>query len=315
MLIPAVSLCQKAVVLQHNGMSTIYSTPTPFVDAYNASANGDTIYLPGGLFAPPASINKRLVIYGAGHYPDSTATTGVTTINGRLTLEENADNTVLQGLNVTEYIYFADNKRVDSVVVYRCNTVGILIAGGYDTATNCRGVLLYQNVAVNIILSHGTNPRVFNNICSSIGNSASNAWIRNNKVDVISEISYSLIENNTIAQYQSWNCNFNTLRNNILSFGAYADNSTWLNNYSSVDWNNLFVKQTVWFSYTDDYHLKTPGNYPGTDGVQSGIYGGFYPYKEGSVPSNPHVQTKNIPLQTDVSGQLNVQLKVAAQNN
>jgi hypothetical protein len=46
-----------------------------------------------------------------------------------------------------------------------------------------------------------------------------------------------------------------------------------------------------------------------------GIYGGLFPYKEGAVPLNPHISLKNIAPQTDVNGDLNIQLKVNAQDN
>jgi hypothetical protein len=273
--------------------------------------------LPGGVFAPPGNINKQVVIFGAGHYPDSTQATGITTINTTIYLEENADKSVFQGLRVMGYFYFYDNKRIDSVVISWCNASLILFSGTYDTATNCRGVLLYQNVVENINLSHATNVRVFNNIIGSLTESRRNAWIRNNRITNLSSIDYALIENNTIAQTYYWSFgNYSTYKNNVLCFALPVDNTnTWQSNYYSADWNALFVKHTNWFAYTDDYHLVSPNFYTGTDGTQAGIYGGMYPYKEGAVPSNPHVQLKTIPLQADTNGQLNIQVKVSAQNN
>ena len=55
--------------------------------------------------------------------------------------------------------------------------------------------------------------------------------------------------------------------------------------------------------------------YTGTDDSQIGIYGGvYYPYKEGAVPSNPHIQLQNIAPST-TNGLLNVQIKAVAQEN
>jgi hypothetical protein len=64
-----------------------------------------------------------------------------------------------------------------------------------------------------------------------------------------------------------------------------------------------------------NYHLTNPGNYAGTDGKQVGIYGGSFPYKEGAVPSPPHVRSKTIASSTDGQGKLNVQITTSAQNN
>jgi hypothetical protein len=69
------------------------------------------------------------------------------------------------------------------------------------------------------------------------------------------------------------------------------------------------------YLYTDNYHLKTPGTHIGMDGTQVGIYGGLRPWKEGSLPLNPHIQSKVIADKTNASGQIQVQVKVAAQNN
>jgi hypothetical protein len=67
------------------------------------------------------------------------------------------------------------------------------------------------------------------------------------------------------------------------------------------------------FSYDADYHLKLPANFLGTTGNQVGIYGGLYPAKEGSVPANPHISSKNIGSTVDQQGKLNVQIKAVAQ--
>lgn len=73
----------------------------------------------------------------------------------------------------------------------------------------------------------------------------------------------------------------------------------------------------VWyvFNYAHNYHLKSPTTYLGTDGTEVGIYGGTFPYKEGSVPRNPHIQLKNIASKTDDNGSLQIEIQVEAQDN
>jgi hypothetical protein len=276
--------------------------------------NGDTIYLPGGLIAPPTNINKRLVIIGAGHYPDSTAATGPTIISNTILLEENADGTQLYGMRINNDIWFADSKRVDSVVIGQCYPSRIIVAGNYDTTTNCRGLFVYGCVVGELSLNHATSPKVHNSIVNSIFGSPRNAWIRNNKISTAYNTQYALFENNTFGNL-SWGIEQCTLRNNTLPFTPGQDYNQWFNNYYNVDWNGLFVNQTEWFNYSNNYHLKTPGVYLGTDGQQVGLYGGQVPYKDGGIPFNPHIQSKVIPLQTESNGQLPVQVKVAAQNN
>jgi hypothetical protein len=68
------------------------------------------------------------------------------------------------------------------------------------------------------------------------------------------------------------------------------------------------------FLYTDDFHLVSgaPGENGADDGTAVGLYGGSEPYKEGAVPSNPHVRFINVDKQTE-NGSLPVEIKVGAQ--
>jgi hypothetical protein len=303
---------QKAVVLQHNGIATVFSTTNPLADAYASSVNGDTIYLPGGVF-PGLVINRRITIFGTGHYPDSTTATGVSNV-ASIEFQSGSDQSCLQGINIGGGINFQSNIRIDSVVIARCNAGSLYLNGENNPATNCQGILIYQNVIGDMVLIHSSGIRVFNNIISGLHEMGTNTWIRNNKINGLYNCYYALLENNTIASYAS-GIDYNTFRNNILATQPPIGNGTWVNNYYNVDFSNLFVNQTSWFTYTDNYHLKTPAAYIGTDASQAGIYGGYFPYKPGAVPANPHIQSATIPLQTNTSGQLNIQVKVAAQNN
>lgn len=306
---------QMKVALHHNGNATMFSGATPFISAYNAAVNGDTIYLPGGIFSPPASVSKSITIIGAGHYPDSTTATSVTNI-GSLYIALGADKLKIQGLMMAGGLTFEYNSRIDSVVVYRCyiSGGGINYQGVYDTSHNCRGHLIYQNVINSISLVHTSNIKVFNNIISSMGSMQENAWIRNNKIDNIAGMSYCLFENNIISNWSA--AGYNTYRNNIFEGAPSGGTNTYINNYDNHPFSTIFQTYTIgWFGYSENYHLISPGSYPGTDGSQAGIYGGLYPYKEGAVPSNPHIRSKSIGLTPDINGKLQVNITVAAQDN
>ena len=69
--------------------------------------------------------------------------------------------------------------------------------------------------------------------------------------------------------------------------------------------------------FHNNYRLKSTslGHNAGTDGTDIGIYGGVFPWKDGSMPSNPHIISKTIPGTTDASGNLNVNIKVEAEKN
>ncbi|MBK8482801.1 MAG: hypothetical protein IPL31_00200 [Saprospiraceae bacterium] len=90
------------------------------------------------------------------------------------------------------------------------------------------------------------------------------------------------------------------------------------NNIINQSQSSIFVNQIGnLFNFTHNYHLQnsSSGKNAGSDGQDIGIYGGFYPWKEGSLPANPHMEFKPISNNTDQNGNLKINIKVKAQNN
>jgi hypothetical protein len=90
------------------------------------------------------------------------------------------------------------------------------------------------------------------------------------------------------------------------------------NNIVNQNPSSIFINQSgTTYNYEQNYHLQPtcPGKNAGTDGTDIGVYGGMFPWKDGSLPPNPHVQYKNIQQSTDQNGNLNVNIKVAAQDH
>jgi hypothetical protein len=133
----------------------------------------------------------------------------------------------------------------------------------------------------------------------------------------------SIIENNIFINY-----------NSSCYWASYSSGSFFNNNLFVEDWiipdncfgsgnivnqpqSSIFINQSGNnFSYAHDYHLQPtcPGKNAGTDGTDIGIYGGSHPWKEGSIPFNPHIQYKTISGSTDENGNLNVNIKVSGQD-
>lgn len=307
-----------------------------FQSAYNASQNGDTIYLSGGgTFTSPGTIDKSLRIYGAGHYPDSTTATGKTIISGSITLRENADNFYLEGIHLTSTLDFYSNVAVDNVTIKYCRIDGTVSVSG--NRTNPSKNILFSNMVFgsSISLENAQSALIENSIIfGTIGNS-NGSLIRNNTI--LTQMYYrteslfggaqnNYIHNNVILLSRANAGNIsniavdgsgNTFKNNVFNSAApnFGNFATAENNYLGVSPVDFLVNQSGnAFDYTHDYHLQNPADYLGTDGTQTGIYGGLSPFKAGSVPSNPHIQEQNI-SSTVTDGQLNVQIKVAAQSN
>ena len=94
------STAQKSFAPHRNGTSIIFYGDTPLTEAYNASQSGDTLYVSGGNFATPETIDKGLVIIGAGYHPDSTSATQKTFFmySGNLKIGDNASHLHMEGM-------------------------------------------------------------------------------------------------------------------------------------------------------------------------------------------------------------------------
>ena len=84
----------------------------------------------------------------------------------------------------------------------------------------------------------------------------------------------------------------------------------------NIGTETIFLGQTgaySSFSFSQNYHLKSPSAFPGYSNQGVGVYGGTAPLKVASVPQNPHIINKTIATSINSSGKLNVNIKVIAQ--
>jgi hypothetical protein len=322
----------QTVVMLHktNGTQQAFYSNIALVDAYNAAAaSGDTIYLPGGGFAPPATFDKGVIIYGVGHYPDSTSATNKTIISSGFAIGENADRFHLEGVQVNGGINTAYNQAVDYVVLKRNYINGIIDIQGTNTTNPSRFMLIEGNVIVGqIVATNGQQVLVTNNITMSNLVNFNGCVMRNNvflyesgsssgSTYVLVSCNNNVLENNVFYYSFTWGITgIQTFTKNVFfaaapSLGVSVD----INNFKGADRATFFVTNNGSpFSYTQNYHLSNAGNFVGADGKQVGIYGGSFPYKEGAVPSPPHVRSKAITSSTDGQGKLNVQITTTAQD-
>jgi hypothetical protein len=324
----AVTTFAQKVALHTNGNVHIFNGTDPLVSAYNASQPGDTIYLPGGSFNPPANFEKQLTILGAGHYPDSTQATGKTFINGSVQLRENADNFHIEGVEITGSVILYNNESVNGVIIKRCKINGLFnVLGNLTNPSSnlsCIGNVIVGRInfenAQNVLLS---NNIIQNTFQSSNGNLITNnivlGFVYGSSMDYLFYGNNNTLNNN-IFIWNGYNADVNgqgNVYNNNLYVAAtpnFGTNSIASGNYVGMLQANIFVNQTgTAFNYAHDYHLQSPATYLGTDGTQIGIYGGAFPYKEGAVPSNPHIESAVVTPVTDGDGKLNVQIKVRAE--
>jgi len=306
--------------------------------AYFYAQSGDNIYLPGGKFKLSTPISKCIHIYGAGSNQDSSGVTGVTFID-TLRIVAGADNGSIDGIafvvNSNAYynnypsILFDMSNSANSVTNFTISSCYIT-EGIYFTASssglNCTSFILRNNILVGEVQALNgqlSNSLISNNLIKS------NCWIE----------SGNLFYNNFFTPHSYYSLSSNcTYQNNIfpdISSGiANAGQSgNWGGTNSIYNYNinasptfsignsgtgNITADLTSVFSNYNslDYHIPqtSVGYNSGMDGTDIGFYGGLYPWKDGAIPSNPHISLKQVNLKTNANGTLNATFQVTPQS-
>ncbi|MBK6484078.1 MAG: hypothetical protein IPG01_13335 [Chitinophagaceae bacterium] len=330
---------QNLVAVHHLGQPSFYTQVT---DAVSNSQSGDTIYIPGGSYSiGTLEIDKELHIYGVGHNPDSSKATGFTLLTGFIVLTEGSDNTEIIGLKLGisgiggGTIYFGNIASTNFISVSNCQIRRCYISSinfrTDDVSVKFSNNTISENVIFGNIETSGYAPGVennffTNNILGHLTTIGSGNLIQNNVflTGYVYGVIQSTIENNVFLLNGccdgGQNLN-NIIRNNLCGFGSgFFTSSTNIiqdNIYNQVS-GSIFINQSgSIYQYTQNYHLQitSPGKNAGADGTDVGVYGGIYPWKEGSIPPNPHIQSKTISSNTDASGNLPINIKVAAQDH
>lgn len=332
MLSSIITFAQPHFVVQ-NGTTKVFNNINTAIEAANS---GDTLYVPGGGFSISAAVDKTLHWIGVGHYPDSTTATGPTKIVTAVTFTGNCDNSSFEGIDFTSEIYMgSDGNELENLVMKRCRVRGTLNLRAVSGGNPNINAQISESVIYNLNGNNASNCKVEKCII--------NYWINNFQQSLFSFNNLNL--NNPTGWYGGntntvngcYNCQF---RNNIFayeyalsgvencefSYNMYAGglpfdpvNSTnsGTNNVINVGSDNIYTTITTSipdFQYADNFHLKPgcQGIGAADDGTDIGVYGSSLPYKEGAVPSYPHIQSAKVNSQA-VDGKLGVKITVAAQ--
>lgn len=322
--------------LQHNGTTQVYYGQSSFSDALGAAVNGDTLVLSAGFYTAPTSISKGVKVYGSGHFPDSANVPKRTTIMSGLSINAGADSLRLEGLYINGNINYAAASSINYVNVIRCRLGNALFNSTSATASKnfcsyeecfIEGGINFYNYGNNFLLKNSIISGVtsINGLSAPIGNISGNALIEGN-ISLPCTINYnsfirqvysSIIKNNILICTTHFNtCSGNYINNNLFVSSSvdFTGNSS-NNNYFGVPQSSIFVNQTGnTIDYSHNYHLQNPSQYLGTDGTQVGIYGGTTPFKEKGATSNPQITNRNIATQTDVNGNLQINISGKAQD-
>jgi hypothetical protein len=324
---------QKVVALNSSGNTQMFQGLNPFVDAYAAANNGDTIYLPGGTVNAPTSFNKSVFIFGAGYHPDTSAATIHTTISGNINLQSATSGAFFQGIEFFGSISMPNNTEISGVSFSRCkfnNTIAFPGSTGAQLFSFTECVFLGGLNLSNMISSSINNSLIEGRVDNSKNNNLSNnIFLRNGGYTnpVLIGCHNNFISNNiflssseyiTSNYLSSWVSSSNTYRNNIFvtTGPIYGSDPTAIDSYVGVDPSTLLVNQSGHtFSFEHDYALQNPSTYPAYNTNEVGIFGGPMPWKIGGIPLNPHIQSQTIGGQTDTAGQLQIEITIESQNH
>jgi hypothetical protein len=318
------SFAQKLIAVQNGGEPTFF---TELPAAITAASSGDTINIPGGTWNASSYnhfiINKTLHIIGTGHNPASSQVGGICKLNGDILIAEGSGNGSLTGVLVTGYISYSGypTTKVSNYSLTRCR-----INGTVTLSYNFTQFVISENVFDDKIYGGDATDNIFsNNIFAGwVGDFSNNNMFKNNIMmsttsSSANNFSLCFFDNNVIfagTKLGATECIFN---NNLFvdsgPFPLGTTNQDFKNIISQAQ-SSIFVTQSGnTFNYTQDYHLQAtcPGKNAGKEGTDIGIYGGTFPWKEGSIPFNPHFQQVQVSPNTDANGNLNVNIKVEAQ--
>jgi hypothetical protein len=296
------------------------------------SQNGDTLFIPGGTFNLSTSVNKRIHLIGMGYNIDSANATGTT--NATISLLAGASNGSISGMIIGGLTFDGTN----NYVTERCK-----LQAGFIMNQNSYN-LIFQECIIQGSYGSSFDPGASN--CMFISNiiEGCNPYQRNTSINSTFKNNIFLY-NSTCDWGPGWNFPVKSMNsvfeNNIFigwsgcNWTGPSSGSFFNNNLFVINWNpsvcscfgannlknqlqaDIFINQDGnSYSSSHDYHLKPTclGKNAGTDGTDMGIYGGSSPWKDGALPFNPHFQQFNIGATTNPAGNLNVNVKVAAQD-
>lgn len=313
------------------------------------SPNGnDTIIIPGGQFLASADlyIYWPVVIIGTGFRADSAlAYGGQTEIIGtqytNLRIMENADGTELHGLSFVNAVWggvlFGSSiatSGADNVKFVRCNIPDLGL--GYDQyGSNAHNALVQECIVGYLYVDQGHEPLVRSSFISAINYcpAASNAVFENcvflnydfNGYDIADFRNNIFLRNMTtpltISQVGS------TYENNLfvgasggfsVTFNGPAESGTNVTSNLSTGADRAFESGVTSFTTYEplaDYHAGPMWQTSGVDGSQLGIFGGSLPWKEGSLPFNPHWSGLSSSGSTTNGTLQNIQISGSAQTH
>jgi len=333
----AICATANAKVLTVSNNSNSPGQYTSVQTAITAAVAGDTIYVHGSVTSYGAiTLNKRLVLIGAGYKPTGTQYNLPTVIDyvylNQSTSSSLPTGSIIKGIAVISISGSGETaSSVNNITLERNFISSNLSVAG-------KGWIIKNNMIGSVAVGYNENIIISNNIIGS-GNYGiatsnkpsviicNNVFLKNN---YMTDVSYAIIANNFFIEPTTLNYfsgTQNTWNKNIFLYGDETNykifplaGNTGVGNLNTTDpqfVSAIPLDVTMANARTYDWNLLSTslGKTYGTDGSDIGFYGGSYPMPNltGAVnmPQIVSVDIQNsvIPL----NGTLNVEIKARSQ--
>lgn len=337
-MLGCMALSIQAKVLRVSNVTGSNAPYTTYADAEAAAEEGDTIVFEGSNDSYQVdSIQKRLVLVGPGYWMTENGivneggTSAKIINNGALPIVVCNEGTVLQGLDISDWIYLiaskciitrslvrseiAVNKRAVGTVIHQ-NCLNGTYSGVYGCDTvyydrqfgNCsvgnKGVAQYASITNNVISRKNSYGSVFDRLDNSY--IAYNTFWAQEEYYV--EYCFRMIDvTNSNFEY-----NFIPYTKNQPNFykklddsNMYGDDQTYFVNDTN---EQVFPKDSI---YTTDLNVMV-AELKATDG-KHGAFAGTDPYVISGVPAGPVIEDVTMPVSVEQGKPLEVTVKVKIQ--
>jgi len=241
--------------------------------------------------------------------------TRITQVTGSFTIKKGSDHGSMTGMKIGGGITFSlsTGESINYYSIERCNIgsnvsiatkssqilISECVINGSVTGSSSQGFQLTKCIVTGSVSGFIANSFADNNVF--LGGSFDGCFFRNNIF--LSYVASPSAASTTVFQNNSFTSAVSSLHN--------------CHNNIVAPTTGLFKNKTkTVFDYDQDYHIlaTSPAHNAGTDSTDLGIYGTSSPWKDGSLPGNPHVQKVQSKTVSTIDGKLEVKTNIAAQD-
>ena len=286
--------------------------------AIENAASGDTIYLPGRVVQVQQNlvINKKLALIGAGWSTGNIGGLQTTEIKrsgnyAHINFSDGASGSLIMGC-LFERINVSGSG-VSDITIWRNRVMTDIVV----LSSTSQRIIIRENVLREINGGYASDCLIQNNLCASVIGFTNTQIFNNVAAESIYGLAGCNIDNNYIGnmRYGFLNVSNTTYKNNAFGVDVTfpAGNNTGINNLTNQTFANTFTGNDYALPETIKIKDTSPCKNAGSDGTDIGVYGGPTPFKETTIPINPHITKTSISSQTDKDGKLRVAIQVSAQ--